>query len=73
MELVIRESDEIFGGLYGFVLTTVHGILSPNAGIDKSNIPPGQVVLYPKDPYNSIEILRKKFFIDLDKSVYYLV
>ena len=65
MELVIRESDEIFGGLYGFVLTTVHGILSPNAGIDKSNIPPGQVVLYPKDPYNSIEILRKKFFIDL--------
>ena len=65
MELIVRESDEIFGGLYGFVLTTVHGILSPNAGIDKSNIPPGQVVLYPKDPYNSIEVLRKKFFIDL--------
>ena len=53
MELVVRESDEIFGGL-GFVLTTIHGILSPNAGIDKSNIPTGQVVLYPKDPYNSI-------------------
>lgn len=64
MELIVRESDEIFGGLYGFVLTTVHGILSPNAGIDKSNIPPGQVVLYPKDPYNSIEVLRKRFFID---------
>jgi coenzyme F420-0:L-glutamate ligase / coenzyme F420-1:gamma-L-glutamate ligase len=64
MELIVRESDEIFGGLYGFVLTSVHGILSPNAGIDKSNIPSGKVVLYPKDPYNSIDILRKKFFID---------
>ena len=64
MELIVRESDEIFGGLYGFVLTTVHGLLSPNAGIDKSNIPTGKVVLYPKDPYHSIEILRKKFFID---------
>ena len=64
MELIVRESDEIFGGLYGFVLTTVHGILSPNAGIDKSNIPSGKVVLYPKDPYHSIEILRNKFFID---------
>lgn len=64
MELIVRESDEIFGGLYGFVLTLIHGILSPNAGIDKSNIPSGKVVLYPKDPYNSIEILRKKFFID---------
>lgn len=64
MELIVRESDEIFGGLYGFVLTLIHGILSPNAGIDKSNIPSGKVVLYPKDPYNSIEILRRKFFID---------
>jgi coenzyme F420-0:L-glutamate ligase len=64
MELIVRESDEIFGGLYGFVLTAVHGILSPNAGIDKSNIPLGKVVLYPKEPYNSIDILRKKFFID---------
>ncbi len=65
MELIVRESDEIFGGLYGFVLTTVHGILSPNAGIDKSNIPQGNVVLYPKEPYDSIDILRKKFFVDL--------
>ncbi|MBA3750297.1 MAG: coenzyme F420-0:L-glutamate ligase [Nitrosopumilus sp.] len=64
MELIIRESDEIFGGLYGFVLTTVHGILSPNAGIDKSNIHSGKVVLYPKNPYGSIDFLRKKFFID---------
>lgn len=65
MELIIRESDEIFGGLYGFLLTSIHGILAPNSGIDKSNIQPGKLVLYPKDPFNSIRILRLKFVINL--------
>lgn len=69
MELILRESDEIFGGLYGFVLTSVHKILAPNAGIDKSNVPNGSVVLYPKYPYHSIEILKQKFMINSWKRV----
>jgi coenzyme F420-0:L-glutamate ligase len=69
MELIVRESDEIYGGLYGFVLTAIHGILSPNAGIDKSNIPLGKVVLYPKEPYDSIDAIRKKFFVDFGTRV----
>ncbi|MDQ2684671.1 MAG: coenzyme F420-0:L-glutamate ligase [Thermoproteota archaeon] len=69
MELIIRESDEIFGGLYGFVLTSVHKILAPNAGIDKSNVPKGHVVLYPKHPYESIENLRNKFLINSGKKI----
>lgn len=69
MELIIRESDEIFGGLYGFVLTSVHKILAPNAGIDKSNVPKEHVVLYPKHPYESIENLRNKFLINSGKKI----
>jgi coenzyme F420-0:L-glutamate ligase / coenzyme F420-1:gamma-L-glutamate ligase len=69
MELILRESDEIFGGLYGFVLTSVHKVLAPNAGIDKSNVPKGSVVLYPKYPYHSIETIRQKFMIDSRKRV----
>lgn len=65
MELIIRESDEIFGGMYGFVLTSIHGILAPNAGIDKSNISKGYVVLYPKNPYYSIDLLRRKFLVNM--------
>jgi coenzyme F420-0:L-glutamate ligase/coenzyme F420-1:gamma-L-glutamate ligase len=65
MELIIRESDQIFGGLYGFVLTSIHGLLAPNAGIDRSNVPREYVVLYPKDPYGSIDKLRKRFFVHL--------
>jgi len=56
-ELVIRESDEIIGGVTGFILAVKDGLLTPNAGIDKSNIEHGKVVLYPRNALESAEIL----------------
>lgn len=51
-QLVVNEADHIFGGIQmGFLLTAVHGIISPNAGLDRSNIPSGYVVLLPERPY----------------------
>jgi len=35
--VIIRESDKIFGGIGGFVITSADNIMAPNAGIDKSN------------------------------------
>ena len=52
-ELVIRESDEVMGGVAGFMLTLKEGLLTPNAGIDKSNVEHGKVVLYPRNPLES--------------------
>jgi coenzyme F420-0:L-glutamate ligase len=52
-ELIIRESDEVLGGVTGFILASKDGLLSPNAGIDKSNIEPGKVVLYPRNALES--------------------
>jgi coenzyme F420-0:L-glutamate ligase len=49
-ELVLRESDEFVGGIPGFLLTSRDGLLTPNAGIDKSNVRHGAVVLYPRRP-----------------------
>ncbi|MGQ4832490.1 MAG: coenzyme F420-0:L-glutamate ligase [Candidatus Asgardarchaeia archaeon] len=51
MQLIIDESDEILGGVkeYHFVLTIREGYMIGNAGIDRSNTPPGHVVLAPKD------------------------
>jgi F420-0:gamma-glutamyl ligase len=49
-ELIIREADLIIGGVEGFLLTLKSGLLTPNAGIDKSNIEHGRVVLYPLEP-----------------------
>lgn len=59
-ELVIRESDEIIGGVSGFMLALKEGLLTPNAGIDKSNIEHGKVVLYPKNPLDSAASLAEE-------------
>lgn len=58
-QLVIQEADHVFGGIthdfdgmqVGFLLTHKDGIISPNAGLDRSNIPNGKVVLFPENPY----------------------
>lgn len=60
MELIIKESDEILGGIPGVVVTITKGVLSPSAGIDNSNAPEGNVVLLPVDPKKSAEEIRKK-------------
>jgi coenzyme F420-0:L-glutamate ligase len=63
-EITIRESDYIFGGLPGFLLSIRDGMIAPNAGIDKSNVPPGFVILYPDDAFKSADDLRFKFLIN---------
>lgn len=63
-EVVLRESDKIFGGVAGFVLTSSDNILAPNAGIDKSNVRKGSIILYPDLPYLMAEQIRRKIFLD---------
>ena len=58
-ELIVRESDEILGGIPGFILTSKDGLLTPNAGIDKSNVKHGSVVLYPRRPESSAWRIRE--------------
>lgn len=59
-QLVVDESDAIFSGVPGFALAIKNGVIAPNAGIDKSNIFPGYVILYPEDPYASAQMIRKR-------------
>jgi coenzyme F420-0:L-glutamate ligase / coenzyme F420-1:gamma-L-glutamate ligase len=59
-QLVIQEADHVFGGIPGFLLTYKDGILSPNAGIDRSNIPNGFAVLFPKYPYQLAAEIRRE-------------
>lgn len=65
VELTLREGEYVFRGVPGFLLTLNDGILSPNAGIDKSNAPPGFVILYPSCPFETAENLRRRFLIEL--------
>ena len=63
-ELILRESDKIFGGIPGFVITASDNIMAPNAGIDKSNTKSGQVILYPDEPYLVAEQIKRKFLLE---------
>lgn len=62
-EIILRETDKIFGGIAGFVIASSNNIMSPNGGIDKSNAKKGQVILYPKNPFLVAEQIRRKIFL----------
>jgi len=62
-EVIVRESDVIFGGVSGFVITSSDNILAPNAGIDKSNVKKGKIILYPEDPFLIAEQIKRKIFL----------
>jgi coenzyme F420-0:L-glutamate ligase/coenzyme F420-1:gamma-L-glutamate ligase len=64
-ELVLRESDYIVKGVPGFLLAIRDGMIAPNAGIDKSNVPKGFAILYPRDPFASAEDLKDAFLANL--------
>ncbi|MCB9451113.1 MAG: coenzyme F420-0:L-glutamate ligase [Anaerolineaceae bacterium] len=68
VQLVMQEADHVFGGISGFLLTYKQGILSPNAGIDRSNVPNGFAVLFPEHPYQSAarlrQVLRERLGVD---------
>ena len=63
-EVVLRESDKIFGGIAGFVITSADNIIAPNAGIDKSNASKDQIILYPTNPFLIAEQIRRKVFLN---------
>ncbi len=50
VEAVLEEADLLLGGYRGYLLTYKNGILVGSAGMDRSNAPPGHVVLHPSDP-----------------------
>jgi coenzyme F420-0:L-glutamate ligase len=58
-ELVRKESDKVL--LDGdMVITMKNKVLIPNAGIDNSNTPKDQVVLWPKDPFADARKIRRE-------------
>lgn len=64
-ELVLRESDYIVKGVPGFLLAIRNGMIAPNAGIDRSNVPKGYAILYPRNPFGTAEELKQKFRSEL--------
>lgn len=59
-ELVLRESEKIYGGVYRSILTLKNGILTVNAGVDNKNAPGGHAALWPSDPQSRADEIRKE-------------
>ena len=60
VELVLREAEEILGGIEGTLLTISRGILIANSGVDRKNVPQGYASLWPRDPYAKARELRER-------------
>ena len=63
--LIRKEADKVLeeGDM---VITMKNKILIPNAGIDNSNTPDGEVVLWPKKPFESARKIRKELMSKYD-------
>ncbi|MFQ5920967.1 MAG: coenzyme F420-0:L-glutamate ligase, partial [Nitrososphaerales archaeon] len=68
-ELVLRESDFVFSGVPGFILSVREGVIAPNAGIDRSNVMHGYAILHPREPFRVAETLRREFLAYLGRKV----
>ncbi len=58
-ELILRESDRIYGGVDKAVLTFKNGLMTPNAGIDSKNTSNDYAVLWPNNPEKSAKEIRE--------------
>jgi coenzyme F420-0:L-glutamate ligase len=68
-ELIVRESDEILGGVPHVLLTIKNNTLMASAGVDKSNVPPGHACLLPADSRASAVRLREEVKKLLGKTI----
>lgn len=59
IEVIIRKEADVFLGGKPYSLTLKEGILIPRAGIDESNSPAGEIILWPKHSWQFAQNLRQ--------------
>ncbi|RLG60427.1 coenzyme F420-0:L-glutamate ligase [Candidatus Geothermarchaeota archaeon] len=69
VEIVLKEADKIYGGVFRALLTEKMGILVANAGVDRKNVPEGVVALWPKDPHEEAKRIRDEIIRRTNKKI----
>ena len=59
VEIVLQESKGVYGGVWRALLTLKDKLFIANAGVDFKNAPEGYVVLWPKNPQETAENIRR--------------
>ena len=73
VELVLKEAEEVYGGVDRALLTLKDSLLLPNAGIDHKNVPKNHVILLPSNPQKAAEKVRRKIRFQTGKRVGVLI
>ncbi len=73
VELVLREADEVYGGVQKALLTLKDASIVANAGIDCKNAPANHVLLWPEDLATWIKETRQELFDKTKKKIGILV
>jgi len=69
VQIVLNESEKIYGGVYRAILSVNNGILMANAGVDHKNAPEGKAALWPKDPDSLANKIKNKLETKTGKKV----
>jgi len=73
VELILKESDQVYDGVYKAILTLKNHILTANAGIDQKNAPEGYVALWPSNPQKKANQIRNEIQRRLSKRIGVLI
>lgn len=60
VEVVLQEAQKVYGGVSKALLTLKNNLLIANAGVDHKNAPKGCVVLWPENPHEVAEDIRRE-------------
>jgi coenzyme F420-0:L-glutamate ligase len=73
VEVVLREAERVYGGVTKALLTLKNNTLVANAGVDLKNAPEGYAMLWPINPFESAEKIRKEILAKTGKRVGVLI
>lgn len=73
VEIVLHESDLVYGGVSKALLTLKNNLFTANAGVDHKNAPKGYVALWPENPQKSAENIRGEIIERTGKNVGVLI
>ena len=73
VEVVLQEAEKMYGGVTKALLTLKNNMLVANAGVDRKNAPEGYAILWPMNPFQSADEIRRGILAKTGKRVGVLI
>ena len=73
VEAVLQEAEKVYGGVTKALLTLKNNMLVANAGVDRKNAPEGYAILWPVNPFESAEKIRREILAKTGRHVGVLI